>query len=250
MRRCLPAAACQQQQQCARDGAEMQGLVYAHRYSTCKSLYVLGTKKEDLLPLPVHSAGIYFPYCRMPGQYDRHSYFKRHCATRNHSKVSAQTLLRDHVRVWAHRRLQRTHVRQVRSSLGRRVSYVSGHRSPGSAWRQAATTATKVAAQIGGSGALLWQQAWEDCRVEVLSSRVMLCPADLDRSRRCYRDVLGLAVYREFGAADPGCPRRARPPGRSRGPRRPGANAGAVGPGRDVDRGSRRRLNRAGGGLR
>ena len=30
-------------------------------------------------------------------------------------------------------------------------------------------------------------------------------PADLDRSRRFYRDMLGLAVYREFGpAADPG----------------------------------------------
>jgi len=105
-------------------------------------------------------------------------------------------------------------------------------------------------ARNGGSGALLWQQAWEDCPVEVLSSRVMLRPADLDRSRRFYRDVLGLAVYREFGAAGPGCPRRARPPGRSRGPRRPGVNAGAVGPGRDVDRGSRRRLNRAGGGPR
>jgi catechol 2,3-dioxygenase-like lactoylglutathione lyase family enzyme len=30
----------------------------------------------------------------------------------------------------------------------------------------------------------------------------MLRPADLDRSRRFYRDVLGLAVYREFGPAD------------------------------------------------
>jgi len=35
--------------------------------------------------------------------------------------------------------------------------------------------------------------------VEVLSSRILLRPADLDRSRRFYRDVLGLAVYREFG---------------------------------------------------
>jgi catechol 2,3-dioxygenase-like lactoylglutathione lyase family enzyme len=41
--------------------------------------------------------------------------------------------------------------------------------------------------------------------VEILSSRILLRPADLDRSRRFYRDVLGLAVYREFGpAADPG----------------------------------------------
>jgi len=41
--------------------------------------------------------------------------------------------------------------------------------------------------------------------VEVLSSRILLRPADLDRSRRFYRDVLGLAIYREFGSpADPG----------------------------------------------
>jgi catechol 2,3-dioxygenase-like lactoylglutathione lyase family enzyme len=40
--------------------------------------------------------------------------------------------------------------------------------------------------------------------VEVLSSRILLRPVDLDRSRRFYRDVLGLGVYREFGpAADP-----------------------------------------------
>jgi catechol 2,3-dioxygenase-like lactoylglutathione lyase family enzyme len=40
--------------------------------------------------------------------------------------------------------------------------------------------------------------------VEILSSRILLRPVDLDRSRRFYRDVLGLAVYREFGpAADP-----------------------------------------------
>jgi predicted enzyme related to lactoylglutathione lyase len=38
--------------------------------------------------------------------------------------------------------------------------------------------------------------------VEVLSSRILLRPVDLDRSRRFYRDVLGLAVYREFGPAD------------------------------------------------
>ena len=41
--------------------------------------------------------------------------------------------------------------------------------------------------------------------MEVLSSRILLRPADPGRSRRFYRDVLGLAVYREFGpAADPG----------------------------------------------
>jgi catechol 2,3-dioxygenase-like lactoylglutathione lyase family enzyme len=38
--------------------------------------------------------------------------------------------------------------------------------------------------------------------VEVLSSRILLRPADLDRSRRFYRDVLGLAVYREFGPGE------------------------------------------------
>ena len=35
--------------------------------------------------------------------------------------------------------------------------------------------------------------------VEVLSSRVLLRPVDLARSTSFYRDVLGLAVYREFG---------------------------------------------------
>jgi predicted enzyme related to lactoylglutathione lyase len=41
--------------------------------------------------------------------------------------------------------------------------------------------------------------------VDVLSSRILLRPADLGRSRRFYRDQLGLAVYREFGPpADPG----------------------------------------------
>jgi catechol 2,3-dioxygenase-like lactoylglutathione lyase family enzyme len=35
--------------------------------------------------------------------------------------------------------------------------------------------------------------------VDVLSSRILLHPRDLRRSRQFYRDVLGLAVYREFG---------------------------------------------------
>jgi catechol 2,3-dioxygenase-like lactoylglutathione lyase family enzyme len=68
----------------------------------------------------------------------------------------------------------------------------------------------------------------QDSAVDVLSSRILLRPADLDRSRRFYRDVLGLAVYREFGSpADPGVVfflgsgflevsgRGADPPGRS-----------------------------------
>lgn len=35
--------------------------------------------------------------------------------------------------------------------------------------------------------------------MDVLSSRVLLRPSDPERSRRFYRDVLGLAVAREFG---------------------------------------------------
>ena len=35
--------------------------------------------------------------------------------------------------------------------------------------------------------------------MEVLSSRVLLRPTDLGRSQAFYGDVLGLAVYREFG---------------------------------------------------
>jgi catechol 2,3-dioxygenase-like lactoylglutathione lyase family enzyme len=38
--------------------------------------------------------------------------------------------------------------------------------------------------------------------VDVLSSRILVRPSDLDRSRRFYRDVLGLAIYREFGPQD------------------------------------------------
>ncbi|WP_461011856.1 VOC family protein [Streptomyces capparidis] len=35
--------------------------------------------------------------------------------------------------------------------------------------------------------------------VNVLSSRVLLRPTDLERTRAFYRDGLGLAIYREFG---------------------------------------------------
>lgn len=38
--------------------------------------------------------------------------------------------------------------------------------------------------------------------MEVLSSRILLRPTDPERSRRFYRDTLGLAVYREFGPPD------------------------------------------------
>jgi catechol 2,3-dioxygenase-like lactoylglutathione lyase family enzyme len=41
--------------------------------------------------------------------------------------------------------------------------------------------------------------------MEVLSSRMLVRPSDPERSRRFYRDTLGLAIYREFGAPeDPG----------------------------------------------
>ncbi|HZD01274.1 MAG TPA: VOC family protein [Actinomycetes bacterium] len=36
--------------------------------------------------------------------------------------------------------------------------------------------------------------------MEVLSGRMLLRPTDLERSRAFYRDVLGLAIYREFGS--------------------------------------------------
>ncbi len=38
--------------------------------------------------------------------------------------------------------------------------------------------------------------------MEILSSRILVRPVDLDRSRRFYRDALGLAIYREFGPAE------------------------------------------------
>jgi catechol 2,3-dioxygenase-like lactoylglutathione lyase family enzyme len=47
-----------------------------------------------------------------------------------------------------------------------------------------------------------WSGWCQDRSVEVLASRVLLRPSNLGRSRRFYRDVLGLAVYREFGPAD------------------------------------------------
>ncbi|MGI5414916.1 VOC family protein [Actinomadura luteofluorescens] len=37
--------------------------------------------------------------------------------------------------------------------------------------------------------------------MDVLSSRILLRPGDPARTQRFYRDVLGLAVYREFGPA-------------------------------------------------
>lgn len=38
--------------------------------------------------------------------------------------------------------------------------------------------------------------------MDVLSSRLLLRPSDPERTRAFYRDVLGLAVHREFGPPD------------------------------------------------
>ena len=38
--------------------------------------------------------------------------------------------------------------------------------------------------------------------MEVLGSRILLRPSEPERSRRFYRDTLGLAIYREFGSRD------------------------------------------------
>ena len=38
--------------------------------------------------------------------------------------------------------------------------------------------------------------------MEVLSSRILLHPSELQRSHRFYRDMLGLAIYRQFGTED------------------------------------------------
>jgi catechol 2,3-dioxygenase-like lactoylglutathione lyase family enzyme len=38
--------------------------------------------------------------------------------------------------------------------------------------------------------------------MEVLSSRILLRPSDPERSRRFYRDILGLAIHREFGLSE------------------------------------------------
>jgi catechol 2,3-dioxygenase-like lactoylglutathione lyase family enzyme len=37
---------------------------------------------------------------------------------------------------------------------------------------------------------------------EVLGSRILLHPSELHRSHRFYRDVLGLAIYRQFDTRD------------------------------------------------
>jgi predicted enzyme related to lactoylglutathione lyase len=54
-------------------------------------------------------------------------------------------------------------------------------------------------------GGLAYRVGCQDGVVEVLSSRILVRPSDLGRSRHFYRDLLGLAIYREFGSpGDPG----------------------------------------------
>ena len=38
--------------------------------------------------------------------------------------------------------------------------------------------------------------------MEVLGSRILLRPSELRRSQRFYREILGLAIYRQFGSRD------------------------------------------------
>ena len=40
--------------------------------------------------------------------------------------------------------------------------------------------------------------------MEILGSRILLRPTDLERSHRFYRDTLGLAISREFGGEEAG----------------------------------------------
>jgi predicted enzyme related to lactoylglutathione lyase len=65
-------------------------------------------------------------------------------------------------------------------------------------WRSAHEPAIGPRKGLSGVAAA----AWEDSGMEVLSSRILLRPADRSRSLHFYRDVLGLAIYREFGPQD------------------------------------------------
>jgi len=51
-----------------------------------------------------------------------------------------------------------------------------------------------------GAGAAPLDARGDDGVMEVLSGRVLLRPTDPERSRVFYRDILGLAVSREFGS--------------------------------------------------
>ncbi len=66
------------------------------------------------------------------------------------------------------------------------------------------STARDTPEPSGASSGMLLSISGADARsdVEVLTSRVLLRATDPARSRAFYRDVLGLAVAREFGPAD------------------------------------------------
>jgi catechol 2,3-dioxygenase-like lactoylglutathione lyase family enzyme len=78
--------------------------------------------------------------------------------------------------------------------LATRRIYLAGvTANPDGGWpAQQARQRGAGAAPVGGLG--------DDGVMEVLSSRVLLRPTDPERSRAFYRDVLGLAVSREFGS--------------------------------------------------
>lgn len=66
----------------------------------------------------------------------------------------------------------------------------------------------RIAQQLSASGrgrSVLPTAGCQDIDVDVLSSRILLRPADFGRSRHFYGNMLGLATYRVFGSvADPG----------------------------------------------
>src|SRR3954451_488348 len=81
---------------------------------------------------------------------------------------------------------------------------VTARRPPARAPRHVRMVLAPPAAGNLGSGAGR-PAPRHDRRMEVLSSRILLRPSTRERSSRFYRDILGLAVYREFGPPeDPG----------------------------------------------
>jgi hypothetical protein len=84
--------------------------------------------------------------------------------------------------------------------------------------------------------------------MDVLSSRILLCPSDPAPQPRFYRDLLGPAVCREFGPADD--PRGVLPrPGTARGLRAGGRLARALGDDLDAGPGYSRRAHPVGRSL-
>src|SRR5688572_4538028 len=63
-----------------------------------------------------------------------------------------------------------------------------------STWPSASAASPRATASTSASS-----RSVSSAAMEVLSSRVLIRPVDPDRSHRFYGEVLGLAVYREFG---------------------------------------------------